>query len=256
MKYKVNDRNIPFMARTILTVFPPVLILLLWEFLGRRGVINQAILPYPTRILNAFISQAESGKISANILASLARIVKGFLLGILSGILLGIVMGLFGPIDKALSGILAILRPIPIIALIPFFILWLGIGEESKVAVIFLGSLWPVLLNTIHGIKSTDRKLLEVSEILRKNYFDTVIRVIIPSALPVIINGIRLAAGSALMGVVTAEMIAASKGLGYMIMFARELSQADVMLVGVIIIGLLGLLMDKLFTYIGNKVLR
>lgn len=256
MKYKIKNKKMKLSTEVLLAIIPPILILVLWEVLGKKGVINASILPYPSKIYRAFILQTSSGKLQANFFASIGRIVKGFIIGSFLGMLLGLIMGLVPIFDKILSVLFAILRPMPIIALIPFFILWLGIGEESKVAIIILCSFWPVLLNTTLGIKSVDVKLLEVAQIQQKGYIDTVFKIIIPSALPVMINGIRLAAGGSLMGVVTAEMIAASRGLGYMIMFARELSQADVMLVGVITIGLLGLILDKVFVTIVNRLMN
>lgn len=244
------------LQNVLLVLLPPLILLFLWEYCGRQGMINQSILPTPSRVIETFGTQIQNGNLGKNILASGGRVMKGFLIGVFLGLLFGILMGLFPKFDKSVSAILGILRPVPIIALIPFFILWLGIGEESKVAVIILGSFWPVLLNTVHGIKSTDKKLLEVSRNLKKNYFQTLYHIILPSALPFIISGVRLALGNALMCVVTAEMIAASSGVGYMVMFARELSQADVMLVGVITIGLFGLFFDRVFLKIENKLLQ
>ena len=243
-------------GKILLTIIPIAAVLVAWEYASNAGLINRAILPAPTRVLATFRTQLESGIIEKHVIASGTRVITGFIFGSLAGIVIGILMGLIPTVDTALSGILGILRPIPIIALIPFFILWLGIGEESKIAVIVLGSFWPVLINTAIGIKSTDKKLLELAKVLNKNYAQILINIVLPSALTFIISGIRLAAGNALVCVVTAEMIAASSGVGYMIMFARELSQADVMLVGVIIIGVIGFLIDRVFLSIESKLLK
>jgi sulfonate transport system permease protein len=142
------------------------------------------------------------------------------------------------------------------IAWIPLLILWLGIGEEPKVTVIAIGSFWPVLLNTIQGIHSVDPKLLEVASILEKSKWTVVTKVVLPSALPSIFTGIRLGIGSAWTCVVAAEMIAASQGIGFLITYAREMTQVHVVLVGVFSIGLIGLLIDTLILKLQNHILK
>jgi sulfonate transport system permease protein len=165
-------------------------------------------------------------------------------------------MGLFKPIEKAFSLITGLLRPIPIVAWVPMLILWMGIDESSKITVIAIGSFWPTLLNVIHGIKSTDKKYLEVAEILEKNKFTVLTKVVFPSALPSIFTGLRVAIGIAWMSVIAAELIAAASGIGYLIMYAREISQPDVMLVGVLSIGITGLLIDVLIRKIEIRFLK
>lgn len=248
MKYrgysqKKRNKSVDF----ILIALPPVLLLLLWEILGRMDLLNRSILPTLESVIGCAVNLAAKGTLWKHIVASAVRIVKGFAIGTLAGLVLGVAMGLFPVMDRLCTAMVGIFKPIPIIALIPFFILWFGIGEESKIAVIILGVFWPVLINTMAGIKGVDGKLLEVAMIFRKGYGTTLFRIILPSAVPFIFNGIRLGAGNALMCVVTAEMIAASAGIGYMIMFARELSQPAVMIVGIAVIGAFGLVIDVLF---------
>jgi sulfonate transport system permease protein len=132
------------------------------------------------------------------------------------------------------------------IAWIPLFILWIGIGDGFKITLIALGTFWSVLLNTIHGIQSVDPKLLEVASALEKNRFIMIRKIILPAALPAILTGLRLGMGVAWSSVVASEMIAASKGIGYMIMFAREMAQPAKLMVGVFTIGLVGLLIDTI----------
>jgi len=183
------------------------------------------------------------------------RVVKGFIIGTVLGIVIGSLMGVFEKVNKSLSVIVGILRPIPMIGWVPLLILWMGIDEGSKITVIALGTFWSVLINTIDGIRNVDRKYIEVAYILEKNKFTTLIKVVIPSALPSILTGIRLGFGNAWKAVVAAEMIAATSGIGYLISYARELSQPDVMLVGLLTIGLMGLLIDFVIIKIQNRVL-
>jgi sulfonate transport system permease protein len=142
------------------------------------------------------------------------------------------------------------------IAWIPMLILWAGIGEASKFAVIAIGTFWPVFLNTLQGIKNVDGKYLEVARILKKNKITTLCKVILPAALPSIFTGIRLGISSAWMSVVASEMIAASRGVGFLISYAREMSQPHIMWVGIAVIGLFGLVLDTLIVELERRVLR
>lgn len=256
MLYKKREEESNQLKNFFLIILPPVIILILWQILSNHGVINKAILPPPTKVVNTLIAQFQNGQLPENVVASAGRIIRGFFIGTFCGLVIGILMGLFPKFDKAMTAIVGVFRPIPMIALIPFFILWLGIAEESKIAVITLGTFWPVLINTSQGMKSADEKLLELSRSLRKSYFEVLFQIILPSALPFIGSGVRLAAGQALVCVVTSEMIAASSGVGYMIMFARELSKADLMLVGVFTIGVFGFIIDFIFLKIQKKLMN
>ena len=165
-------------------------------------------------------------------------------------------MGLSKYINSFLGSIVGILRPIPMIAWMPLLILWFGIAEKSKYVVIAIGTFWSVLLNTIHGIHSVDPKLKEVATVLEKKPITVLFKVVYPAALPGIFTGIRLGMGAAWSCVVAAEMIAATKGIGYMIMYARELSKPDVLLVGMLSIGLVGLIIDSGIMYLEKLILR
>jgi sulfonate transport system permease protein len=240
----------------ICTLIAPVLIIVIWQLAGEAGMINTTVLPLPGKILSKFIQLIADGKLFSNLAVSIWRVIQGFFIGTVAGLVLGTIMGLFTYVNKILNSLVGILRPVPMIAWIPLLILWIGIGEESKVAIIVIGSFWPVLLNTIQGIKSTDVKLLEVATILEKSRWTVLTNVILPNALPSIITGMRLGSGTAWSCVVAAEMIAASKGIGYMIMYAREMSQPATIFVGVFSIGAIGLLIDKLFLKLERHLLR
>lgn len=239
-----------------LIFLPMIIVIALWQILCDNGTINVTLLPSPKTVVETIVRMIADGSLWSHISASLVRIGLGFLAGAAAGVVIGILMGIFPKFDKAMTLFVGILRPIPIIALIPIFILWLGIGEESKITIIILGTFWPVLINTIHGVKSVDKKLLELSKVLKKGNVRTLIHIIIPSAFPMIFTGIRLGAGNSLVCVITAEMIAASQGLGYLIMYARQMSQPAVVLVGIFTIGVVGLLIDTLFKYIEKLITR
>jgi sulfonate transport system permease protein len=234
----------------------PLIILVSWEYLGRRGIVSQAILPRPSLIWNCLVEMLLNGRLKKHLLVSAFRVVKGFLLGSGAGLILGGLCGLSGLWNALLSALIGVLRPIPMIAWIPMLILLLGIDEGSKIALIAIGSFWPVLLNTSRGIRSIDKKLLEVGVMLEKSHFQMLTKVILPASFPFIFTGIRLGVGNAWSCVVTAEAIAAASGIGYVIMYARELLQPDVLLVGVLTIGVVGLLLDGLLLKIETYTLR
>jgi sulfonate transport system permease protein len=234
----------------------PVLLLIIWELCSDFGVIKSTLLPPPSLIFHTFIDLLLSGELFHHLGISIWRVLQGYIIGALFGILIGVLCGLFKKIDTALSLILGFLRPIPVIAWVPVFILWMGIDEASKITVIAIGSFWPVLVNVIDGIRNVDKKYLEVARILEKNSFQILTKVIFPSALPNIFTGLRVGIGIAWMCVVGAELIAASSGIGYLIMYSRELLQSDVMYVGVFSIGITGFLIDKLLRILERKLLK
>ena len=228
-----------------LAVIAPLTVLLIWALGSNLGLIRASILPSPQRVLSTLISLCTSGQMAEDLSISMLRVLRGFGLGAVCGIIIGSLMGFSKTANKVLGSLVSILRPVPMLAWVPLFILWLGIGESSKTAVIFIGSFWSVLLNTIHGIQSTGTKLLEVAYILKKSKWETITSVYLPSALPSVFTGLRLGMGSAWTCVVGAEMIAASSGIGYMISYARELAQPAKVFAGIIVIGAIGLLIDQ-----------
>ncbi len=195
-----------------------------------------------------------SGKLQEGLGISIQRVLEGFLIASAAGILIGFLMGLFVPFNKAMSSLVNILRPIPTIALIPIFIIILGIGEAANISIIVIGALWPILLNTTAGVMSVDRKQMELAYVYRIGKRKVVFQIILPSALCNIITGLRLGIGGAWMSVVAAEMIGATSGIGYMIMFAKSLAQAANMYVLVLVIGVIGFGIDRVLLFFQNCV--
>jgi len=240
----------------VIFVGTPILFLALWQILGDLGILNGVILPTPTKIAKAFWSLLISGKFAKDFGASIVRVLLGFMYGTIAGIVIGILTGLFSKVNKALAVIFGVLRPIPTIGLVPLMILWFGIGETSKVIVIAIGTFWSVLLNTQAGIEAADPKLIEVAHILEKDKATVLTRVILPSALPSVFTGVRLGIGNAWKSVVAAEMLAATKGIGHMIEYARELAQPAKMFVGILTVGIVGLLIDVCIRVLQKKLIR
>jgi sulfonate transport system permease protein len=225
-----------------------------WCIGSSTGAINPSIIPTPQKVGEAFSKMLEDGSLWQHILASFSRVLKGFAIGAVSGVVLGLLIGLYFRLNQLFATLIGVLRPIPPIAMIPLFIMWLGIGEESKVALVTVGAFWPVLLNTIAGVQSTDPKLIEVAQVFGKSRLTILKDIIIPSTIPSLFTGLRLSISTAWSCVVAAEMIAADKGVGYLIMFARQMSKPAELFVGIISIGVIGLAIDILFQLLQKKV--
>lgn len=247
-------KNIKY--QSLLKLVLPLALIVFWQIASKFKWLNPSIMPSPLRILQAFIFNIKSGLVFEHLAASLRRVAIGFLSGVLAGIVVGFFVGFYKLLDNLLNGLLNFMRSIPTVGLIPLFILWFGIGEESKIIVIAISTFWSVLVNTQQGLMSTDKKLIEVAQILEKDQRTIFFKIILPSSLPAIISGIRLGLSAAWKAVVTAEMIASIRGIGYMISYARELSQPDVLFVGLIIIGLIGLFLDFVLIKIQKKIIK
>ena len=255
--YYANEEKKGFIStgkNIFYAVFIPVLILILWEWASDTGKINGNVIPPPSKLVETFIQLVTSGKLGQGLLISFQRVIVGFLIASVIGIVLGFLMGLFVPVNKMLSSLVNILRPIPVIALIPIFIIILGIGEPANISIIIIGALWPILLNTLAGVLSVDRKLLEVAYVYRISKRKVIFKIILPSALYHILTGLRLGIGGAWVSVVAAEMIGATSGIGYMIMFAKSLAQASNMYVLVLVIGVIGFLIDRVLLAFQNHI--
>jgi sulfonate transport system permease protein len=254
-KYKKN--RIFNMSREIINYITfPILIIIVWEFITRHKIVPAILLPSIESIIKSFVSQIKTGQLEADLYASLIRVLKGYSIAVVLGISMGIFMGISNKTNKFFTIVFNGIRQIPPLAWIPLFILWFGIGEVSKVVMIAMGAFFAILLNTIDGIKSTPQEYIEVAKLYKIRKFDLFKKVYFPSAIPYIFVGLRLGAGSSWMSVVAAEMIASSSGVGYRINDARSLMQPDVVIVGMLVIGIIGLLMDiflRKIAYLATK---
>ncbi len=230
-------------------------IMVVWQALSQLGYIKPLILPPPSQVALAFWDLIRSGAMVRHVGISVLRVLEGFGIAAILGLGLGIAIGLSRTLERLTDLIIQLVKPIPPIAWIPLAILWFGIGEESKVYIIFLGALFPIVINTIDGIRQTDQKFVEVARILEVPRFKFIRKVVIPGAYPAIMTGIRVGLMVAWMCVVAAELIAASSGIGYLIMDARQLSQSDVVLVGMITIGVIGKLMDSIIKRLEKRLI-
>ncbi|MNO21206.1 putative aliphatic sulfonates transport permease protein SsuC [compost metagenome] len=234
----------------------PGSILILWQVLGHYGMISGMLFPTPYTIAESFVTLASSGDLWSNLRISTVRALSGFLLGGGLGLLLGILIGLFRKSEKLLDPSLQMIRMIPSLAVVPLFILWFGIGEESKVLLIAKGAFFPVYINTFMGIRGTDNKLFEVSRVLGFSRVKQIVRLVLPAAVPNIMLGMRLSLGLSWLGLVVAELIASTSGIGYMMSDARQFADTPVVFVGIIVFAAAGLLSDTIVRLIERRLLE
>lgn len=234
----------------------PVIILALWEVGSALGLLSDSALPAPSRIARTFWQLCVTGDMTQHLTTSTIRASGGFLLGAATGLMLGVFTGLGKWAEQTLDPTIQMLRTVPLLAVIPLFILWFGVGELSKVLLIAIGSFFPLYFHTHLGVRSADRKLYEVTRILQYSKFRLLSRLIIPSALPNILLGIRLSVGASWLLLAVAEMMGASAGVGYMIQDARVYAQTDVVFVGIILFALVGKLSDSAVRLVERRFLR
>ncbi len=236
----------------LLALVVPALVVAAWFTATKRGV-PAVVMPPLDSVWKAFLKSISTGELKSDMLLSLSRVIKGYLIASALGVLIGSLMGIFKPVQKLLHPMITSLRQIPMMAWIPLFILWFGIGELEKVVVIIVAAFFPISENTFSGITNTPKQFLEVAQIHHMNSFKTFWRIYLPSALPQIFVGLKLGLSSSWMAVVAAEMIAASTGIGYRLSESRNLLRSEKVLVCMIIIGVIGILMNKLVTKLFEK---
>lgn len=234
----------------------PVALLILWQLSVSTGLISANLLPPPWNIVKEFVSQAETGRLAGHLWASLVRALYGFALGGGLGLLLGLATGMSRLAEELLDPTLQMLRTVPLLALIPLFILWFGVGQLSQVLLIALGAFFPLYINTFSGIRGIDRRLYEVARVLEYTRLQQVFRLILPAALPNVLLGVRLSLGIAWLCLVVAELMGASSGIGYMIQEARQYSQTAAVFVGIGIFAAAGKLSDSLVRLLESRLLR
>lgn len=222
----------------------PMALVLLWEALSRLGIVAPNLLPAPTTVLQTVLDMARSGELFRHIGITLYRVAVGFIFGTLVATMLGALTGYSRTAHAYLDPLLQALRNIPSIAWVPLFILWLGIYESSKIALIAVGVFFPVYLNLMSGIQGVDRKLVEVGKIYRLNQWQLVHRVFLPATLPAYLVGLRNGLGLGWMFVVAAELMGASQGLGYLLVDGQTTGRPAVIIASIVLFALLGKLTD------------
>ena len=233
----------------------PTVILLAWQALSSSGVLPGKVLASPARIVATAAELLADGTLQAATATSISRVLYGFVLGAAAGLVLALLAGLSRVGEDAVDPPMQMLRTLPHFGLIPLFIVWMGIGEAPKIALIALGVAFPLYLNTFAGIRSVDRKFLEAAHTLNLTRRQRLRHVIVPGALPQTLVGLRQSLGVAWLSLIVAETVSADSGLGYLINDAREFLKTDVIVVGLAVYSLLGLLTDTFVRLIERRAL-
>ncbi|AXU29042.1 TPA: ABC transporter permease [Clostridioides difficile] len=249
----INKFNNKFL-RLVKSVLIFFIILLLWKITNYLGIWSDYILPSPEKVYSTFLNMISDGSIFINVYASMKRVLIGFAISTAIGVPLGIFFGIYSGVYEYFKSLINFLRNTPPLALIPMLILWFGIGEESKIIIIVLASFFPIFTSTLKGIKNCDSKLIEVGRVFEFSKLQIIFKIIIPNAILDIAVGLKLALGYSFRAIIGAELVAASSGLGYLISDGKEMSRTDVVIVGIIVIGLLGIITDYIFSIIVKKV--
>lgn len=234
----------------------PLLVLLGWQLASTQGLVSDQLFPAPLTILDEFFHLIRTGELTEHLRISLIRAALGFLIGGAAGLLLGILVGMFRQVEETVDPSVQMLRTIPLLAITPLFILWFGFGELSKVLLISLGAFFPMYVNTFQGVRNTDSKLVEVSRVLEFSRLKQVTRLILPSALPNVLLGLRLSLSVAWLCLVVAELMGADAGVGFLIQDARSFMRTDVVFVGIGIFAVVGKLSDSIVKWLEDRLLR
>ncbi|SDV48902.1 ABC transporter permease [Chitinasiproducens palmae] len=234
----------------------PVALVALWQLGSSLKLISPTLLPSPWYVLQTVWYLASTGQLWRDVQASAVRVIEGYAIAAVLAIALGVAMGLFRPLNRLVDLLMQILKPVPPIAWIPLSILWFGIDEGAKVFIIVLGAFFPILTSTVDAIRQIDGRYVELAGVLELPRTLFVRKIVIPGALPQILSGLRLGLAMAWMCVVAAELIAASSGVGFLIMDGRAMSQADLVLAGMLVLGVLGKLTDDLLRHAEKRLVR
>ena len=246
----------PAMPAWVIGLVLPVAVALVWEAAARFGWFQTRLVPPPSKVVETVIELWRSGDLARHIAATIWRVAAGFALGLVLATLLGAVTGFSTRARQFLDPTLQALRSIPSIAWVPLFILWFGIFEASKVALIAVGAFFPIYLALMSGIQGVDRKLVEVGRVYQFGPWALIRRILVPAALPAWLTGVRGGLGLAWMFVIAAELMGASEGLGYLLLDGQMVGNAAQILGALVLFAILGKLTDSLVVLLTRRLVR
>jgi sulfonate transport system permease protein len=245
-------RRLPDLRRWI----SPIVLIALWQVSSGTGLLPPDKLSSPWTVVQAGVEVARSGELGSAFVVSLGRVAAGFVVGAVIAAVLGVASGLSKWGEVLIDPPVQMLRTLPFLGLIPLFILWFGIGEEPKIALVALGVAFPLYLNIHSGIRHADDQLIEATTALGYTRAERLWHVILPGALPQTLVGLRLSLGTAWLALIVGETVNADAGLGYLINNAREFLRTDVVVVGLVVYAALGLVTDYLVRLLERRALR
>jgi len=243
------------MNRTWRKWISPILLVLCWEIMTRAGWIESWFLPAPSLVFQTLSEMVISGEVPYHTAISMGRAALGYILAAVVGISLGLLIAWSLIIEDFFDPLIELIQPLSSFALVPILFLWFGVGNTSKIIIIFKSCFFPILLNTIAGIKGVDKKLTMAARSLGANGRQLWMRVLIPSALPTIITGLRISTAMAMMSLVGVEMLSSDSGLGYLVIDAQRTFDTKRVFAGIIVLSVLGFSVDQVARIIQSKLL-
>mgnify|MGYP003293641015 CR=1 FL=1 len=242
--------------KVIKTWIAIIAILIVWIIVTNMKLVSSYVLPSPAKVLDTLLKMIKSGEIFEDIFISFIRVLKGFGIATFAAFILAMLRIIIPKATDYYETIVQFFKNVPPLSLIPLLILWFGIGETTKISIIVLTSFFPIYLNTVKGFVSCDKKLIEVGQVYGYSKTESFFKIRLPYALSDILVGMRIGLGYSWRAIISAEMIAASTGLGHMILFAQQMSRTDKVIVGILVIGVVGYLTDRLFALVIAKTLK
>ena len=233
-----------------------LLFLGLWYVISEIGIFSAYVLPPPGKVWESFLKMCASGEILGDISVSMARVLKGFAIAFVLAFLLGMMRAVFPASGPYFEYLVQFFRNVPPLSMIPLLILWCGIGETTKVAIIVLASFFPMYLNIVKGFTGCDSKLLEVGDMFGYGQGEKFWKIVLPYASADILVGMRIGLGYSWRAIIGAEMVAASTGLGHLILFSQQMSRTDKVIVGIFVIGIVGYATDRIFGLAIGRLLK
>jgi len=242
---RYSSKVISFLYKGALALAFPVFALVVWDGLVRYEFVPRQILPAPQQVGATLIDLLRSGELALHLRISLWRVVQGFVLGGVSGFVLGIAMGLSRTVEAYVAPLFKAFSSVPLLGWVPLIILLAGIGEALKILIIAKACFTPLVLNTLEGIRNTPKAYIEVASVFQFPRHALLRKVVLPAALPSVFSGISLALGNAWIALVAVELLASSEGIGFMLVWGRQLFQMDVVFAAMIAIGVVGLVLTQ-----------
>jgi sulfonate transport system permease protein len=234
----------------------PSVLLVTWAVASHKEWVAPQILPAPAAVAQTLLDQVKSGELFLNFAISLARVAGGFVVGGLVGVVLGVAMGLSRPVEQYLYPLFNAISQVPVLGWLPLAMMVLGIGESLKVVIIAHAALVPIAINTLKGIRNVPVAYLDVARSFRFSKRQLLRKVVFPASVPAVFVGVRYGLTQAWLSLVTVELLASSEGLGFLIVWGRQLFQLDLVLSAIIVVGVVGLVLDKGLERLEARLLR
>jgi sulfonate transport system permease protein len=240
------------LPQPIIGIILPIIIILIWHFLALTETIRSNLLPPPQEVINEILILTRDGSLFSHILISLSRVFYGFIFGAIAATLLGVLTGVSPLMRRFFDPTIQALKAVPSLAWVPLFILWFGIFEDSKIALISVGVFFPIYLNLMMGIRQIDKKMVEVAHVYNLNSFQTIRWILLPGIIPEWVTGLRSGLALGWMFVIAAELMGASEGLGYLMIDGQMTGRPALIIGALILFAMIGKLTDELI-YVSAK---